>query len=249
MQTTVIRGFAGEVDEGLNPTADLSASQHLMAAVAAMPELNRIVRLYRPAPTVAFSTIEKTLPNFSEAVGESLVFGFDPVVRPAGGRMVALDEQWVVLDVIIAEPVRNPSPRTVYNEFGAQFVQVLTELGIDARFGPVAGEYCPGDYSVNARGAVKLVGTAQRVRRGARLFSASIPFDISVSVRELFTRVNQLLELDWQPATLGSIHQEAPNLTIESLEDALLSAFAPGAHRVASLAEIYNSLKQLEPVS
>ena len=245
MLTTVIRGRAGELDEGLNPTADLKASERIMAAVAANPEIGRIVRLYRPAPTVAFSTIEMTLPEFSHAVGESVAFGFEAMVRPAGGRMVAIDEQWIVLDVITPEPVRNPSHRNVYDEFGSKFVEVLTGFGIDARYGSVEGEYCSGDYSVNARGAVKLVGTAQRVTRGARLFSASIPFDISVNVRELFSRINGLLGLSWSPATLGCIKDEVPDASFEALEAALLTAFAPNAQNEGSLAEIFRSTKKL----
>ena len=42
----------------------------------------------------------------------------------------------------------------------------LRGLGVDARVGEVPGEYCPGAYSVNARGAVKLSGIGQRMIRG-----------------------------------------------------------------------------------
>ena len=43
----------------------------------------------------------------------------------------------------------------------------LCDLGVDARVGEVEGEYCPGEYSVNARGALKLMGVGQRIVRGA----------------------------------------------------------------------------------
>lgn len=239
MQTTLIRGEAGLLDWGLTPSADLGASERLLKLVAARPNIGKIVRLYRPNPTVAFSGLEQRLPGFNDAVGESRAFGFDTVIRPAGGRMVALDEQWLVLDVITPEPVRRIMHSDVYRHYGEIFVKTLASVGIQANFGPVEGEYCPGEYSVNARGSVKLVGTAQRVVRGARLFSACIPFDVSVNVSELFVRVNELLGLEWRPETLGSVSAEAPNLTMDELEKALLTAFASDVTRVSTLTDIF----------
>ena len=43
----------------------------------------------------------------------------------------------------------------------ALLVESLAALGIAARVGALPGEYCAGDWSVNAAG-VKLAGTAQR---------------------------------------------------------------------------------------
>ena len=68
--------------------------------VAGKPELGTVVRVYQPGPTVAFSRKEETMPGFPDAVSEALAFGFEPVIRPAGGRMVALDQQWLVLDIV-----------------------------------------------------------------------------------------------------------------------------------------------------
>lgn len=245
MKTTLIRGLAGELDWALNPTADLSSSARLLEAVAEDPEIGRIVRLYRPAPTVAFSGIEKHKPRFREAVAESVVFGFEPVIRPSGGRMVAIDQQWFVLDVITPEQSKAREHINVYNRFGASIVELLRDLGVEANFGPVAGEYCPGEHSVNARDSVKLVGTAQRVRRGARLFSACIPFEISADVAALFGRVNALLDLDWRPETLGWVSAENPKISADDLEAALLQRFAADADADASLADVFSNRNQL----
>jgi len=207
--------------------------------------MGRIVRIYRPEPTVAFSGFEQRLEGFDDAVGEALAFGFEPVVRPAGGRMVALDEEWVVVDIITPERYLSVSHRDVYEESGSAFVSILRKFGIDASMGAVAGEYCPGKYSVNARGAVKLVGTAQRVRRGARLFSACIPFSISNNVATLFERINASLQLDWNPETLLGIQDESPLLRIEQLESALIGRFAPDAEEVTTLSDIYRDSREL----
>jgi lipoate-protein ligase A len=239
MQTTLIRGTAGVLDWGLTPSADLGASERLLKAVAAKPSIGKIIRVYRPNPTVAFSGLEQRLEGFTNAVGEARAFGFEPVIRPAGGRMVALDEQWLVLDVITPEPARRIMHSDVYRFYGDAFVELLASLGVQANFGPVEGEYCPGEYSVNARESVKLVGTAQRVVRGARLFSACIPFEVSFNVAELFSRVNQQLGLEWRPSTLGSVHEEAPLLTIDQLEAKLLETFASEITRTATLTDVF----------
>ena len=249
MRTTLITGAAGQNDWGLEHSADLKASERLLSIVSAAPSLGRIVRIYRPSPTVAFSGLEQRLPGFADAVGQSIAFGFDPVVRPAGGRMVALDEGWLVIDIITPEPYLSVAHRDVYEEFGATFVSLLRDLGVDAAMGAVPGEYCPGDYSINARGAVKLVGTAQRVRRGARLFSACIPYSISFNVAALFDRINAALGLDWNPETLGSLEFEAPGLSIDALERALINTFAPEAETPVSLTDIYRDSRELALLS
>ena len=244
-KTTLIRGRSGAIDWGLERSADLNASTRLISMVAASPELGRIVRIYRPAPTVAFSGLESRLSGFLDAVGEAAAFAFEPVVRPAGGRMVALDQNWIILDIITPEIEKTFSNREIYLDYGAEIVNVLREFGIDANLGPVDGEYCPGDYSINARGKIKLVGTAQRVRRGARLFSACMPISISYSVATLFERVNATLGLEWNPETLGGLNDEAPQITADVLEEKLVEAFAPLVDSCDSLTDLYEIHRKL----
>lgn len=245
MSSVLIRGASGQYDRGLNATADLEASLELLHAISAHPEIGSLVRLYRPAPTLAFSRREAKLPGFAEAVAEAVAFGFEPVIRPAGGRAVALDENWLVLDIITPEAKRRDNT-TVYRELGNRLVELAQLRGVDARLGPVPGEYCPGDYSVNARGQVKLFGTAQRVSRNARLFSASVAFSISPAVAELLDRVNRLLDLEWSPATLGSLDVEAPNWSPAAIERDLAEAFAGEFAPRSSLAEVHAAVEQLE---
>lgn len=245
MKTTLIRGGSQVIDWGLEESAELTASTRLISMVAANPELGRIVRIYRPSPTVAFSGLERRLPGFHEAVSEAAAFAFEPVVRPAGGRMVAVDQDWIIVDVITPELEKTASHRDIYLEFGEIFVGILRQFGIQANMGSVEGEYCPGDYSINARGKVKLVGTAQRVQRGARLFSACIPFSISASVASLFESVNAALGLDWNPETLGGLDQEAPGLDIDLFEEALVQAFAPQVDAFDSLTDLYQFNREL----
>jgi octanoyl-[GcvH]:protein N-octanoyltransferase len=242
MRTTLIRGLAEERDRGLFVSSDLGASRRLLDIVADNSDLGRIVRLYRPSPTVAFSRRETLLDGFAEAIAEATAFGFEPVVRPAGGRAVVLDTEWLVLDVITPE-ARHPRVeyRDVFVDFGARFVELFSDLGLRTAVAPVTGEYCPGDFSVSCRNEVKLVGTAQRVTRGARLFSASIPFAVSSTVEELLTRVNELLELEWNPSTLGSVSSESPAIRLSDLDAALLHTFARDIDSESSLADFFDT--------
>jgi len=249
MKTTLITGAAGISDWGMERSADLMASSRLLTIVAADQSLGRLVRIYRPAPTVAFSGLERRLPNFQNAVSEAVAYGFEPVVRPAGGRMVALDQDWIVVDVITPEIYQSVKHVDVYQEFGTTFVRMLQQLGVDAAIGEVPGEYCPGEYSINSRGQVKMVGTAQRVRRGARLFSACIPFSISLSVEFMFQAINSTLNLDWKAQTLVGLNQEAPGSTITDLENALLENFAPQVDSTASLTDVYQAGRKLEAIA
>ncbi|MFM6973575.1 MAG: lipoyl protein ligase domain-containing protein [Agromyces sp.] len=243
--TVLIRGASGQFDRGLNATADLMASQELLHAVSAHPQLGTIVRVYRPAPTLAFSRREASLPRFAEAVAEAAAFGFEPVIRPAGGRAVALDAEWVVMDVITPETVRRDNT-VVYREYGEALVAVARANGADARLGSVPCEYCPGEYSVNARGEVKLFGTAQRVSKAARLFSVSVALTVSPGAAEVLDRVNRLLDLEWSPRTLGSLDHEAPSWSREAVETGLAAQFAGARAPECSLADIQSAVRLLE---
>ena len=91
--------------------------------------------------------------------------------------------------------------------------------------GRVAGEFCPGDFTVNARGRVKLVGTAQRVVRHASLLAASVAATDGDALRDVSTDVYAALELDWDPATAGAIEDDVPGVTVDDVERAVLDAY------------------------
>ena len=72
-------------------------------------------------------------------------------------------------------------------------------LGVDARVGEVAGEYCPGRYSVNARGAVKLAGIGQRLVGGGSHTGVVLVVEGEERVNEAIGPVYAALGLDWGP--------------------------------------------------
>jgi lipoate-protein ligase A len=99
----------------------------------------------------------------------------------------------------------------------------LRSLGVDARVGEVAGEYCPGEFSVNARGRVKLIGAAQRIVRGAWLLSSVVV--VQAALRAVLEDVYGALGLEWDPATVGAVADEAVGVAVEDVRRALLDSY------------------------
>ena len=82
-------------------------------------------------------------------------------------------------------------------------------------------EYCPGDYSVNARGRTKLAGIGQRLIKGAWHIGGVIVVSEGERVRDILIPVYEALGLDWDPATAGAVADEAPGVTWEDVAQAL----------------------------
>lgn len=102
----------------------------------------------------------------------------------------------------------------------------LAAYGIDARVGPLPGEYCPGAYSINGGGRVKLVGTAQRAVQGGGLLSGVVVVRHSEPLKGVLTDVYSALDMTWEPATVGALDEFAP-LSIADTRAALVRALAP----------------------
>ena len=97
--------------------------------------------------------------------------------------------------------------------------RALRTLGVDARVGEVPREYCPGDYSVNARGQTKLAGIGQRLISGAWHIGGVIVVDGGDRVRDILVPVYEALGLDWDPATSGAVADEVPGTTWDDAVD------------------------------
>ncbi|MGU3643947.1 biotin/lipoate A/B protein ligase family protein [Microbacterium sp. C23T] len=216
-------------EERADAATDLERSVELLRAVAdgAIAQ-HRVVRVYAPVPTVAMSRRESRLPGFEVARAAAVERGFAPAIRPTGGRAVAYDESCIVFDVVAREAEGSIDQARFFREVGDALAASLRGLGVDARVGDVPGEYCPGEFSLNARGAVKLIGTSQRAVRGARLLSGMLPLGAVDRFTDVLLAVNAALELDWDPATFGTLATEVPRMPRRMVEDALITALAAG---------------------
>ena len=203
------------------------AVAHAMMRRASRGESGPMVRVYRPrAAAVAFGRRDMRLPGLADAVSAVRRAGFSACVRAPGGRAVAYTHDALVVDHVSPDPQWPSGLESRFVELGDLWAGMLTGLGVDARVGEVPGEYCPGSYSVNARGAVKLVGTAQRMVRGAWLFSAVLVIDGSAVLRPLLREVYRTLGLPFEDTSVGSLVEEVPGLSFDDVESAVLRTYA-----------------------
>ncbi|WP_461190384.1 lipoate--protein ligase family protein [Arthrobacter sp. Z4-13] len=222
---TVVRQEAS-----LGAARDLEFGLELLAK-ARTGDIGPTLRLYRPAPTVAFGQRDTRLPGFGAAAQACRDNGFEPLVRRAGGRAAAYHQGTLVVDHIEPDPDAIAGSKSRFGYFGELFAETLRGVGVRAAVGEIPGEYCPGEYSVHgsapAGGAqVKLVGTAQRVVSGGWLFSSVIVVEDSAPIRKVLTDSYAALALEWDPATAGAVNDLVPGVDVAAVEDALLATYA-----------------------
>jgi lipoate-protein ligase A len=216
--------FSGATDD---EALELAVA-HAMVRRASTGELTEALRIYRPAaPVVVFGRRDTRLPGFEAAVLAARAAGFEPLVRAVGGRPVAYTTQALVIDHVKHEPLAPDGLETRFQYYGTLYADILRELGIDARVGAVPGEYCPGAHSVNARGVVKLVGTGQRVVRNAWLFSTLLVLGDDDVLRGLLADIYRLLDLPFDPVSVGSLASETSGLDFAAVERRIVAAYAP----------------------
>jgi octanoyl-[GcvH]:protein N-octanoyltransferase len=215
----VRRGFPDRPEFG---TAVSEAILHRVAA----GELGATLRLHRPARELAFAKQDRAAPGFEAAVRSARAAGFEPVIRLAGGRAAVFTEGTLAL--AWSRPDPQPTKRTHerFEELADIVVEALRGLGVDARIGEVPGEYCPGAWSVNARGATKVAGLGQRIVRGGAHLGAVIVVSDSDLIRDALEPVYSALDLDWDPQTAGSVADEVGDASLDAVEAALLDRFA-----------------------
>jgi octanoyl-[GcvH]:protein N-octanoyltransferase len=208
-----------------DPALDAAVSRALMLRVAAR-ELPETLRIARPGTTVAFAKRDATAPGYEAAVRAAREHGFEATLRLAGGRAAIFHDGTME----IGHAVPDDEPRAgIHSRFeltAGRLAGALGQLGVDARVGEVAGEYCPGRYSVNARGAVKLAGIGQRIVGGGSHTGVVLVVEGEQRINEVLEPVYAALDLDWEPAVTGSVRTEEPSATWDSISDALVTEYA-----------------------
>ncbi len=214
--------LAGDAVLG-DPSADAALGPLLLRR--GLGEADEILRIYSPRPTAAFSRRDTLRPGYDRAAAAARSMGFTPVVRPQGGSLAAYHRAGVVIDHVRREPGSVTGPVERFREFAVRHAAVLSKLGADARIGAVPGEYCPGEYSINAGGLHKIVGSAQRVTRDGWLFSTVIQVGGTAVLREVLTAAYRELGYDFDPATVGSLEDTVAGITVEAVVEAMLAAY------------------------
>jgi lipoate-protein ligase A len=204
------------------PAFGTAVSEATLIRVAA-GELAPTFRLHRPPRELAFSKQDRVAQGFDAAVRAARAGGFEPVLRLAGGRAAVFHEG--TLAFAWATPDKRAVARTRERfELAAGVVAAaLRRLGVDARIGEVPGEYCPGAWSVNAEGRLKLAGIGQRMIAGAAHVGGVVVASGGEAIRAALEPVYEALELDWDPATAGSVADVVPGVGLADVEGALIA--------------------------
>lgn len=205
------------------PAHDVALGPVLLAR--GLDDATELVRIYRPEPTAAFSRRDTLQPGFDRAADAARASGFTAVVRPQGGRLAAYHRGSVVIDHVLREANPQAGLKKRFEEYAELHAGVLRGFGLDARIGELPGEYCPGEHSINASGASKVVGSAQRVTRDGWLFSSVIQVTDSHSIREMLTRAYAEIGYELDPTTIGSMDDHLPGVTAEAVADELRRAY------------------------
>lgn len=215
-------------------TGSADLDEVVTAFAAQRSEDGAVLRFSRCRPTAAFSRRDQHLPGYGQAVAVAQEHGFEPVVRPVGGRLAAYDEGSLVVHFRSGHLDARSGLTARFEAFAGTLCAVLTGLGVpDVRIGEVPGEYCSGAWSVNAAGRHKLVGTGQRVNKHGFLFSAVVTVARPDAMRAMLTDTYRVLDLPFTEESVGAVDRWVLGIGVDdlaaALEEPLLGLVVPAA--------------------
>lgn len=206
------------------PAFGTALARAVLLRVAA-GELPDTFRLSVPPAIVAFGRRDTNAPGYPDAVRAARDGGFEAVERLAGGRAAVFHERTFAFSLAVADDDPKVGITARFEEISEVMRDALRSLGVGARIGEIPGEYCPGGYSVNARGERKLVGIGQRLIAAAAHVGGVVVADGSDRIRGILLPVYDALGLTWDPETCGSISEEVSAEPPE-VADAIVAALA-----------------------
>lgn len=207
------------------PVLDTAVSHALLRRVA-RGEAPDSLRLYRPDDALLFSGLDARRPGYARALELARAAGFEPVVRLAGGHAAVFLSSSLAFAWASADPDAPLHIRPRFERLSGWIVAALRRLGLDARIGEVEGEYCPGEFSVNLAGRVKVMGVGQRVIRGGAHVGGVVTIAQTDRLRDVLVPIYEALELELRPETAGGIADLEPGLTAEDVVAALAEVLA-----------------------
>lgn len=204
------------------PIFDTAVSHAMLRRVAsgAAPES---LRLYAPDDALLFSSLDARRPGFSEARARAAAAGFGEVIRLAGGHAAVFLRQSMAFAWAMPDPEANLHIRARFERLAGLVVRTLQRLGLDARIGELPGEYCPGEFSVNLGGRIKVMGVGQRVIRGAAHVGGVLTVGQTEQLRAVLIPVYEALGLELRPETAGGVADVEPGLGVEDVIASLLA--------------------------
>lgn len=207
---------------GAGPVEYAASIVELLRRLA--PGDSGILRIRRPRPTAAFSPQDVAHAAYARARDTVSVRGFTPVERGTGGRLTVFDEG--ALGITLIAPDASPQNHMMarYEDFSAAIAEGLRKIGIDARVGELPNEYCPGKFSINAAGRVKIVGIAQRMTKRAYQMGAVISVQRSDAACEAISEAYGTMALPFDAWTYGGITDLVSGIAYEDVAATMLAA-------------------------
>jgi lipoate-protein ligase A len=212
-----------DTGSALRPAGVELAISHALLSRVGAGRLPPLVRIYRPAPTVAFGRLDLHREGYGEAIEAARRHGFEPALRLAGGHAAAYHPGSLVFESITAEESGLTGVGERFEDFSGHLREVVTALGADATIGELRGEYCPGRHSILVGGRLKVAGIAQRATRRAALTSASIVVRDVAPLRAVLEDVYGALSIELDPATVGSLEQELSGIQVDAVAGELIA--------------------------
>lgn len=204
---------------------DVAVSHSILSAVSA-GEMGAMFRLYVPGPILAFGLADRVADGYRFAVRAAEAHGFSPVERLAGGRAAVFHEQTLAFAWTVPEPEPKTGIQERFQMISEIMVDAFNSLGIDARIGQLPAEYCPGEWSVNVGGRVKVMGVGQRLVRKAAHVGGVVVVDDGYRIRDVLIPTYRALRLDWDPRTAGSLADRSPGLTTGQVAEAIIDSYS-----------------------
>lgn len=205
------------------PLLDTAISHALLRRVAA-GTVAESLRLYIPGKALLFSSLDARRPGYAEALDLAEGAGFPPVIRLAGGQAAAFLEESIAFAWAMPDSDARLHIRPRFERLANWIAKSLQRLGLDARVGALPGEYCPGEFSVNIAGRVKVMGIGQRVIRGAAHVGGVLTVGQTELLQETLAPIYQALDLPFTRATAGGLADFDPTLRCESVMEALIES-------------------------
>jgi octanoyl-[GcvH]:protein N-octanoyltransferase len=203
---------------------DVAISHSILSAVSG-GQLGPTLRLHVPGAMVAFGRADRVTPGYPAAVRAARAHGFSAVERLAGGRAAVFHESTIAFSLALPETEPKTGIQQRFELISGIMVEAFVSLGVDARVGEVRGEYCPGQWSVNVGGKVKVMGVGQRLVRKAAHIGGVVVVDDGERIRDVLIPVYRALGLDWDPRTAGSLADRSPGLTTDLVMETILGQF------------------------
>lgn len=185
------------------------------------------VRVWRPHRQLTFGRRDVREADYDAAADAATERGFEPVERSVGGRAVAYTGTTVAFATALPlEDIRSGMGDR-YERAITAVQRALWKLGVPAQRGEPAESFCPGEYSLQWKG--KLVGVAQRVRKGAALVSGVVVVTDREEIVDVLEPVYDALDVPFTPDSVGSIAKAGGRAEVETVIETIEAALVGDA--------------------